>query len=119
LFWEYFKLNFAAPNIGRRTLMVIVLCHLSNVYLFLQLYVNVYLVDVLFNTSEKESEAKLLLPDRKDTAICIGILYIAPMLIVHYWDYKKINLDVSGLSREYLSVNMFRKYLNFNQASRQ
>jgi len=119
LFIEYLKLNFwAAPGVGWRTLLLLTMNQLQNVYVFFTLYVNVYLVDVLFNTTEKETSQRLLLPDRSQTAVVIGIMYVLPMFFIHAWDYLAIELDIGGLSEHFLRANLFRKYLNYSEESR-
>jgi len=119
LFKEYVQLVYKAEGIGWRTTSIILLDQMQNFYLYFTLYVNVYLVDVLFNTSSHESEGRLFVPgNRKATAIAIGVMYIVPMLFLHLWDYKKVKLDLGGLVREFLQTNLFRKYLNYSEQSR-
>eukprot|EP00928_Gymnodinium_smaydae_P029802 TRINITY_DN22345_c0_g1_i1.p1 TRINITY_DN22345_c0_g1~~TRINITY_DN22345_c0_g1_i1.p1 ORF type:complete len:923 (+),score=178.65 TRINITY_DN22345_c0_g1_i1:62-2770(+) len=118
LFVEFFKLIFKNRRIGRRTVIMLLLNQLENLYVLFQLYVNIYLVDVLFNINEPETEHKLLLNNRRDTASLVGILYIVPMFILHFVDYKQIRLDVAGHSREFMQENLFRKYLNFSEKTR-
>merc|ERR1719199_1489915 len=41
LFWEYWKLNFGYEGIGWRTLLILILSQMENIYLFFTLYVNI------------------------------------------------------------------------------
>ena len=50
-----------------------------------RLCLNIYIVDVLCNLN-KDTEEQLLRPTREGTAVVIGVLYVAPMMILHLWD---------------------------------
>ena len=58
-----------------------------------RLCLNIYIVDVLCNLN-KDTEEQLLRPTREGTAVVIGLLYVAPMLILHLWDI--LTLDSSA-----------------------
>ena len=47
-------------------------------------------------------------------AIVIGILYIAPLSVLHLWDYYKLSLDVQGRTKMFIQTTLFRKYLNYS-----
>jgi len=117
LMFEYFRLNATSEGLGWRTALCMILNQMHNIYLFLTLYVNVYLVDVLFN-NDPAKESRLIVPSKNGTAMVIGVMYIMPMFVLHFWDYRKKLLDISGLSREFLQTNLFRKYLNYSEQSR-
>jgi len=40
------------------------------------------------------------------------------MVLLHLWDYAKVGLDLDGTVRNYLRSNLFRKYLNYSEATR-
>jgi len=122
LFWEFLKLNFAAKEIKRRTIKYLIMGQVENLYLFLTLKINIYLVDVLFNLSPAErveTEDQLILDTRQNTAILIGALYIIPMFFLHFISVQMCKLDLSGMTQEFIQSNMFRKYLNFSEQSRE
>lgn len=118
LLWEYFKLNFRVKGLAWRTVTLVLLKQLENLYILFTLFMTVYFVDVLFNQKEKETEAKLFLWSRTSTAVLIGAGYIVPMIALHLIDLQAVRLDVGGMSREFLQANLFRKYLNFGDKVR-
>jgi len=89
------------------------------------LRIQIYLVDVLFNLKEAEEKTDEIWlkggPEhgRIYTARLIAGLYIVPMFFLHAWDVQRVYLDLGGLSREFLQLNLFRKYLNYSEDSRQ
>jgi ABC-type multidrug transport system fused ATPase/permease subunit len=120
LFWEYFKLNASADGIGKRMLAIVLLSQLENIYVFFNLYMQVYFVDVLFNTAKpEESEPKLYLSDRRHTGYLIGLMFILPMFLLHLVDVQVAKMDLEGMSREFIQHNLFRKYLNFGEKTRE
>lgn len=122
---EYFRLNMSNQGIFSRTWLIFFMDQLHNIYKFIILKIQIYLVDVLFNVDEareKDEDVWLKMgPERGRiyTARLVAALYIVPMVALHLWDVYKVHLDLEGLSREYLQVNLFRKYLNYSEESRQ
>lgn len=128
LLFEYFKLNLNVKGIGWRSCLTLLMDQLKNGYLYLTLSLGIYMVDVLFIREEGEKGedrfpyVKTLvwmfgLPEGEDAWI-VGAMYIAPMAVLHIWDFYKVKLDVSGMSRNYLQTSLFRKYLNYSEQSR-
>lgn len=118
LFTEYFKLCFLqVPSISWRTVMCLLFDQLKNVYRYVTLCLNIYIVDVLCNLN-KDTEEQLLRPTREGTAVVIGVLYVAPMLVLHLWDILKAKMDLVGHLRLYLQASLFRRYLNYSEESR-
>merc|ERR1719162_2512871 len=84
------------------------------------------MVDVLFSDSSVDAHNEILLPfivpgfyfGRLTTAILLGILYVLPMFACHYWEYRKVKLDIGAMTREFLQGCLIRKYLNFTDESR-
>eukprot|EP00747_Dinoflagellata_sp_TGD_P079192 gnl/TRDRNA2_/TRDRNA2_160413_c0_seq1.p1 gnl/TRDRNA2_/TRDRNA2_160413_c0~~gnl/TRDRNA2_/TRDRNA2_160413_c0_seq1.p1 ORF type:complete len:677 (+),score=133.86 gnl/TRDRNA2_/TRDRNA2_160413_c0_seq1:72-2033(+) len=125
LFVEYFKLMFLRREIFWKSTLQIVLDQAQNLYLGLQLYIVIYIVDVLFNMAEEEESREKLLVDfgphegRYYTAVVIGFSYVAPMILLHVWDMFKVKLDLGGLIDEFLKISLFNRYLNYTEDSRQ
>ncbi|CAE7187207.1 cysA, partial [Symbiodinium necroappetens] len=116
LFFEFFRLNFISEGMGYRTVLTVMFDQLKNAYLLLTLMMKTYLINVVLDT--RTSEDRLILPDRRTCAIVIGILYIAPLTILHVWDYYKLSLDVQGRTKMFIQTTLFRKYLNYSEKSR-
>lgn len=127
LFQEYVKLNFGHELIGWRTVVTILLDQMNNVYLFFLLKARTYMVNVVFNQEDPGTLQQLILPapgstdldDRVLAATWVGVMYVLPMLALHLWDYFQVKMDVEGHSRVFLQTCIFRKYLNYTEASRQ
>lgn len=119
LLWEYFKLNFGVEGVAIRTIAVIFMGQLHNLYFLLTLYVQIYLVDTVLNTHNPATEERLLIPgDRIKTAYLCASAFTVPMVFLHYVDIKKIRMDLFGTSSAFLQQNLLRKYLNYNDDSR-
>mmetsp|Transcript_39292 Transcript_39292/g.87824 ORF Transcript_39292/g.87824 Transcript_39292/m.87824 type:complete len:822 (-) Transcript_39292:77-2542(-) len=116
LFAEFFRLNFISDGMAYRTSLTMALDQIKNAYLLLTLVMKTYLINVVLDT--KSDPERLFLPDRRLCAIIIGILYIAPLTILHVWDYYKLSLDVQGRTKMFIQTTLFRKYLNYSEKSR-
>ena len=61
LLWEYWKLCFLQlPGIGKRSCLVVFLDQFQNVYRVILLALSMYMVDVLFNTADPNTEKSLI-----------------------------------------------------------
>jgi len=118
LFWEYFKLNLSREGIRWKTWLTIFMDQMQNIYVFWILYANIYMVDVLFDVNNPETEKQLWASTREETALFIAATYIVPMLFIHAWDFVKVRMDVRGSSRTFIQKSLFRKYLNYSEESR-
>eukprot|EP00930_Biecheleria_cincta_P072845 TRINITY_DN6018_c0_g1_i1.p1 TRINITY_DN6018_c0_g1~~TRINITY_DN6018_c0_g1_i1.p1 ORF type:complete len:906 (-),score=152.00 TRINITY_DN6018_c0_g1_i1:183-2900(-) len=118
LFWEYFKLNAQIPGMAWRTYLTLFLDQLKNMYLLLTLVARTYLVNIVL-VDGKDTEDELILPDRDLCAILIGLSLVAPMFLIHFWDYRRTTMDIQGRSKSFLQTTLLRKYLNYCESSRQ
>lgn len=127
LFVEYVKLNLSTKGMFFLTAVTIIFDQMNNLYLFFLLKARTYLVNVVFNQDDPKTEGSLLifdrtgndLEDRIAAARTVALMYMLPMAALHAWDYTKTKMDIEGRSRVFLQTCMFRKYLNYNEASRQ
>lgn len=60
--------------------------------LHLRLCLNIYIVDVLFNL-DSDTEDELIRPTREETAIVVGVIYVAPMMVLHLWDILMLGVE--------------------------
>eukprot|EP00928_Gymnodinium_smaydae_P004027 TRINITY_DN11411_c1_g1_i1.p1 TRINITY_DN11411_c1_g1~~TRINITY_DN11411_c1_g1_i1.p1 ORF type:complete len:1183 (+),score=184.34 TRINITY_DN11411_c1_g1_i1:77-3625(+) len=111
----------------RRTKMrcglVLLMSQAEGLYVALTLYINIYIVDVVLK-QEEENIPELLLHDgpydgRAHTAVLVGVLYFAPMLICHTFAYISASIDLGGQIRESLQKGLFRTYLDYSAGSRE
>eukprot|EP00929_Paragymnodinium_shiwhaense_P001615 TRINITY_DN101852_c0_g1_i1.p1 TRINITY_DN101852_c0_g1~~TRINITY_DN101852_c0_g1_i1.p1 ORF type:complete len:948 (+),score=177.87 TRINITY_DN101852_c0_g1_i1:75-2918(+) len=120
LMWEYLKLNFNAQGMSWRTLTVMCMDELNNLNLLLRLWLSIYMVDTVYAAADREeTKHQLLLPSRVATGMLLGVMYLLPMFILHSWALTKVRLDVRGLSRVFIQTNLYRKYLNYTETSRE
>eukprot|EP00931_Biecheleriopsis_adriatica_P103643 TRINITY_DN78446_c0_g1_i1.p1 TRINITY_DN78446_c0_g1~~TRINITY_DN78446_c0_g1_i1.p1 ORF type:complete len:857 (-),score=158.62 TRINITY_DN78446_c0_g1_i1:114-2309(-) len=134
LLWSYLLFNLEIQGVAWRVILMLFLDQLHNAYFLLTTYMNIYMVDVLFKHvaegleddeahSGEESGEELQLfggvlfeGSRQRTAVLCAWLYILPLFVLHLADIIKVRLNVSGRSREFLQLSLFRKYLNFSWA---
>eukprot|EP00930_Biecheleria_cincta_P013357 TRINITY_DN11951_c0_g1_i2.p1 TRINITY_DN11951_c0_g1~~TRINITY_DN11951_c0_g1_i2.p1 ORF type:complete len:809 (+),score=134.74 TRINITY_DN11951_c0_g1_i2:116-2542(+) len=117
LFYEFFIFNLYCPGMLWRTMLTIILDQCANLYLFFTLNAKAYLVNKVLSKDVPPDE--LLIPDKKLCAVTIGVLFVLPRLIMHFWSYKKLTIDIEGRTKAMLQAFLFRKYLNYNNDSRE
>jgi len=132
LFLELCKL-LAGNRFTRRRLQVYMLLdQLNGIYFFLTLYLQVYMIDVVLAEGdeleieererrlEEESMAfmyqKLMVPGSKfQTAVLVGLLYFAPLFLLHIAEIIKCNVLPQGEIRALIQENLLRKFLNYRE----
>eukprot|EP00929_Paragymnodinium_shiwhaense_P023327 TRINITY_DN14630_c0_g1_i2.p1 TRINITY_DN14630_c0_g1~~TRINITY_DN14630_c0_g1_i2.p1 ORF type:complete len:834 (-),score=143.75 TRINITY_DN14630_c0_g1_i2:463-2964(-) len=118
LFREYFILNFSAGQVAWSTIVTLLMEQLKNLYVLITIWSSMYLVNTVLNTDD-ETEHLLFFPSRKKTAYFICFLHIGPFAVLHIWAACKLRLDIAGESTSFLQVNLFRKFLNYTEDSRE
>jgi len=115
LFWEYFKMNLCVRGIGWRTCACIIGDQMQNVYIFYKLWAMAFMLnEMLIDTDDPAEIAR-----RVEVAFLIGLGYILPMGLLHFWALAKVQMDIDGHSLSYLQDAIMTKYLNYNEDSRQ
>jgi ABC-type multidrug transport system fused ATPase/permease subunit len=118
LLWEYIKLNFHTEGLSWRTVVTLIFDQLDNVLFIGTLFLNIYLVDVVLNIKDADTESRLLVPSRARTAMIVGAIFAIPQLLIHIWEYARLKLATAGMSRAFLQTSLFRKYMNYSEESR-
>eukprot|EP00747_Dinoflagellata_sp_TGD_P214050 gnl/TRDRNA2_/TRDRNA2_86945_c0_seq2.p1 gnl/TRDRNA2_/TRDRNA2_86945_c0~~gnl/TRDRNA2_/TRDRNA2_86945_c0_seq2.p1 ORF type:complete len:886 (-),score=158.08 gnl/TRDRNA2_/TRDRNA2_86945_c0_seq2:35-2692(-) len=118
LFWEFFQLTFWSEGVWWRTLLVLGFDQMHNVFTLYMLFVNIYIIDTIFNLKDSETEKDLIGGSREFTAVIVGIGLFAPLAVLHTWEICKVKMDLPGTVRTFIRTNLFRKYLNYNIKSR-
>jgi len=167
LMYEYFKFNLENDRLRWITIKFMILDQVKNLYFFLTIYLQMYLVDVVLAPKQEDergknegesaegeqhehvSERRLLLQgihlvarrlaeaeveeveesgimfeelvvkgSRKYTAVVVGLLYIIPFFLLHWFDIKKIRYGIAGIARKNLQANLLRKFLNYKEETR-
>lgn len=117
LLLEYFKMNFSDHIVRKGTLQSFSVDVLHNVYFIWRLNLLRFLIDTALNT-EKDPE-ELPVPDRISTLALVMAGVILPYPLLHFLDVRRLRWHISGQSRTLLQANLLRKFLNYNEASRQ
>jgi len=120
LFFDYCRFNYETAGVKWSTLVCLLFDQLSNLFLFVTLFVGVYMVDTILARGTSTSN-KLLIQgsanDRYHTAVLIALWYILPTTLLYAWDAYKVRVDIRGTSRKFLLSCMMRTYLQYTQAS--
>lgn len=97
----------------------------KTLYVCLQLYLWIYVPDVLFNHDDENDDRLLVQVEgnrrqsQLKTAFIVGLLYCLPMFVLMVWDKVKLFMDTKGSVCKYMQKNLFRRYLNYSENSRQ
>ncbi|CAE7537098.1 msbA [Symbiodinium natans] len=121
LLYSFMRFSFAhVPEIWWKTLLVLLLANLGNMYYFATIFLRVYLVDTVLNTEDPSTLDRLWIPgDRDGTAVALGLAWILPNFILLASDYFEMAVLEMGFNiRYHLRVNLFRKYLRYTPESR-
>jgi ABC-type multidrug transport system fused ATPase/permease subunit len=107
------------PLVGFRTVINLVLDQLYNINYLMGVWLNVYLVDVVFAVHKEETLKELWIPhERLGTAVLVAMAILIPRALLTFIEFlKQGQLAVAGKVMLHLKVNLFRKYLYYNQAS--
>lgn len=121
LLWSFMKFCFVhVDDIWWKTILVLLLANLGNAYYLATIFIKVYLIDTVLNLKDEHSMDRLWIPgDRNATAICLGLAWVLPNLILLGSDYFEMKVLEMGFNiRYHLRVNLFRKYLRYTKESR-
>ncbi|CAK9110917.1 unnamed protein product [Durusdinium trenchii] len=119
LLWSFIKFCFVhVDQIWWKTILV-------NAYYLATIFIKVYLIDAwlgwcLTFRNDPEAEERLWIPgDRNGTAVCLGLAWVLPNIILLASDYFEMKgLEMGFNIRNHLRVNLFRKYLRYTSESR-
>lgn len=117
LFLCYCMWNFRVAGIRVQTLLTIFIDQLKNAYFLVGMYAQAYLVNVVCNPSDTVS-GRLLLPTRLETAYLVCAIIVVPYFVLHAGERARTRMDVAGRSTAFLRQNLFRKYLNLSDSSK-
>jgi len=118
LLWQYFMMNYRDPQVRIGTIKRLACDQLHNMYLLFILLLNVYLVDYVLNPDVEENSL-LIIHHRPAQLFGIMCSMILPFAVLHFFDYAKHGWGLSGTSRGCLQKNLLRKFLNYNEESRE
>ncbi|CAK8991719.1 unnamed protein product [Durusdinium trenchii] len=121
LLWAFVRFCFThLRTIRWKSLLVLFLSNLGNVYYLATIFMRVYLVDTVLNTKDPDTADRLWIRnDRNATAIALGLAWVLPNVILLASDYFEMAvLDMGHQIRFYLRAALFRKYLHYTEESR-
>merc|ERR1719333_1992387 len=92
---------------------------LHNGYYLMNIYLRVYLVDVVLRVDESTESELLIEGSRPLSALVLAISYIVPCFVLYMVDWLEEGpLDLAWPIRKHHRVNLFRKYLNYSEVTR-
>lgn len=119
LFIEFQRLVYQTEGMPRRLALTLILSQIPNLYIYICLWISVYLVDSLFDKEEQPLVTGGPLGGRIYTAYILAALYFVPVLVIFLSSVVKAHIDLGGHISSMLKMHMVRKFLNFNDESRQ
>eukprot|EP00929_Paragymnodinium_shiwhaense_P002949 TRINITY_DN10329_c0_g1_i1.p1 TRINITY_DN10329_c0_g1~~TRINITY_DN10329_c0_g1_i1.p1 ORF type:complete len:879 (+),score=178.62 TRINITY_DN10329_c0_g1_i1:149-2785(+) len=113
---EYIWRNFNVPGVSWRTVIYVTIDQMHNLYFLLKTFLNIYMVDCLFSSTD-EAKEQLWQGSRWQSAIGVVLGFAVPFLLLRSADVVKLNMDLEGLSTEFLVKGLFRRYLCWDESS--
>lgn len=118
LLMEYIKLNWQNQKIRQRSRRIMFIDWLHNLWGFLHLFLNVYMVDFVLSVKRSDDDL-ILVKSKHESLILIVVCTVTPFAILHYLDHKKkAEMGVGGGSRSFLQISILRKFLNYDSEAR-
>lgn len=107
------------PMVRFRTICNFAMDQVFNLAYLWSIYLNVYMVDVVFAVHDETSNDKLWIKNQRFwTVVLCAFGVIIPKALLNYIEFQEDNdLAVGGKVKLHLRVNLFRKYLYYNQTS--
>jgi hypothetical protein len=116
LFMEWCKLNLTYANVLPNSLIALGIDQLENLYFLFTTYLIEYVADDVLGTAPGNP---LIIPGSKIETLCaVAALYVVPNGVLNLLNLWKAELGIAQKSRSMLQESLFRKYMNFNQDSR-
>lgn len=109
LAWEYVKFNIQHPVTKKGTIKWILVDLASSLHLLLQWLCDLYLVDHIMVKQPDDAWIDLTF---------IAIIFIIPLMLLHYLEYRRTTWKVGGSSRQKLQTFLLRKFLNYDNSVR-
>eukprot|EP00928_Gymnodinium_smaydae_P048082 TRINITY_DN32120_c0_g1_i1.p1 TRINITY_DN32120_c0_g1~~TRINITY_DN32120_c0_g1_i1.p1 ORF type:complete len:842 (+),score=208.30 TRINITY_DN32120_c0_g1_i1:148-2673(+) len=119
LLWAYVRFCFwHVPGTWWKTVLIMVLTIFPNACYFMSIIIRQYLVDACLN-DDYPTEHLLVPNNRKSTAMLLALAWVLPSMLLMGIDYFEMAiLEVAFHIRNFLRVNLFRKYLNYTDEAR-
>lgn len=116
LLWEFILLILGDSRIRSVTLGIVLIDQLKSLYFLLTTYIVQFAAD---NVLGNDTAGNLLLNgDRVETLVALAVAYSTPFAVLNLLDIWKSQQRLAEDARSYLQTNIYRKYLNFDEASR-
>lgn len=115
LFASFISTLWHFDNIWWKTILTIIIDQLKNVYVYIKLMTAIYMVDTVFDMKNSELQDT----ERLTASYCVASLILGPMFVLYLGDWLKIKMDIAGHLERDLSKCVFRKFMNYNEKSRE
>lgn len=118
LMWEYIKLNLRAnPKVKTDSIKMLLLYTLGNINFLASLFLEVWLVDYVLNTSVPIEDLGLA-TSRRDGLTVYALATLIPFAIMHFLHWRASWFKTCSDSEHFLERSLLRKFLNYNDKSR-
>lgn len=118
LLFGYFSLVANIPGVWRGTIKYVLADIGHNTWDFLFLFLNVYILDYIVDTTSPTS-ALLLIHERHLSLIACASMFVVSLAWFHALDYARINFPIKGPGRNFIQSALLRKFLNYERVVRE
>ena len=109
------------PTVRWKSVLVAAMDQFQNLYYLMTIFLKVYLIDVVLNLKDEESEKHLWVAGNRGlTASIVALLMVLPNLVILIMDRLKVGpLEMSLTIKSHFQTILLQKYLNYSDASRE
>lgn len=116
ILFEYIRLNFSYPQIKAGTLKRILVGQLHNVFLLLNLFCQVYILDYTIDV-ERPLPSFWAGGQRKSFLVVLAFIQVFGVLVIHIFENLKFMWSCGGPSRKLLMHGILMAYMNYDHKS--
>lgn len=118
LLFGYFKLVTRIPSVFQGTIKFILVDFVHNLWGLFHLFMNVYILDFVVDTSRPVDD-QLLFQDRIWSLATCAFITIVAVALFHFLDYRRTSFPVISPARNYIQSALLRKFLNYTTTVRE
>ena len=109
------------PTVRWKSVLVAAMDQFQNLYYLMTIFLKVYLIDVVLNLKDEESEKHLWVAGNRGlNASIVALLMVLPNLVILIMDRLKVGpLEMSLTIKSHFQTILLQKYLNYSAASRE
>jgi len=116
LFMEYFKFNLQLPDMWWKSVYVLLIDQLPNLYFLLTTYLVKYVADNIVGNNQ--SNTNLISDIAEGSLLAVAALYVLPYAILQLLAYTKVDTGLEQTARTYLQASAFARFMNLSDEER-